>query len=174
MLWALSPIRDSFPGLLCFYLKVVLAWFGCSLPNPSQMARWFSFFLTKWIWLLPKGKRNKWDLKFPYSPSCGAQLQCILFSIRMVQLQSWELQVERRAKTRQKWSFLFADNFLFLLVITVCSVEFESKSKSRLTYFNRVFSFHVFFNSISKFLFSKTLTSDALSQHRLDNSNPQV
>lgn len=84
------------------------------------LLRWWGGFLSLWpnksdSCQREKEKKKKWDLKFPYSLSCGAQLQCILFSIRMVQLQNWELQVERRAKSRQKWLILIgnlAHNFL--------------------------------------------------------------
>lgn len=45
MLWALWPIGDSFPGLLRFYLLVVLACFVFSLPI---LLRWWGGFLSLW------------------------------------------------------------------------------------------------------------------------------
>lgn len=148
-----------------------------------MLLRWWGGFLSLWpnkSDSCQREKAEKWDLKFPWnSLSCGAQLQCILFSIHMVQLQSWELQVERRAKTRQKWLIFIGTELPVVLVITVLVVEFESKGKSRWAYFNRVFSIlQCYFYRISKFLYSKTLnaqsTPKALSQHRLYNSNLHI
>lgn len=64
----------------------------CILTSQSFSDGEVVFFLYDQINLTrakgKKKKKKKWDLKFPYSLSCGAQLQCILFSIRMVQLQN--------------------------------------------------------------------------------------
>lgn len=84
-------------------------WFWHDLyPHFPILLRWWGGFLSLWpnksdSCKRGEKKKKEWDLKFPSSLSGGAQLQCILFSIRVVQLQSWELQVERRAERRQKW-----------------------------------------------------------------------
>lgn len=92
--WPVGFLSESGSGMICI------------LTSQSFSDGEVVFFLYDQINLTrAKGgkRKKKWDLKFPSSLSGGAQLQCILFSIRVVQLQSWELQVERRAKTRQKW-----------------------------------------------------------------------
>lgn len=105
--WCFEHIDLSGIHFLACWVSI-WKWFWHDLyPHFPILLRWWGGFLSLWPNKSDSCKRGekkkKWDLKFPSLLSGGAQLQCILFSIRVVQLQIWELQVERRAKTRQKW-----------------------------------------------------------------------